>query len=180
MTIYEVTFQPEGKRAKINKESTILEAAQLAGVDLISVCGGKGTCCKCKVKIDTSQYNQPISEPEKRCLTEEELSHGIRLACQIKNIDQNLIVVIPENSRSGKQRLQVEGIKTPVDLDLLIEKTHLHLKKPTLEDPRSDADRLFDKLKEQTSLTGLELKYDLLTTLGLLMRSSEWDLTVSL
>lgn len=35
-------------------EKTIGEAAREMGVDLDSVCGGRGVCGKCKVKIEDS------------------------------------------------------------------------------------------------------------------------------
>ncbi len=179
MKTYEIVFQPDGKRIKVSENSTLLEAAYLAGVDLVSVCGGKGACCKCKVQIKSESLTQPLTENEKKCLTQQEQSEGIRLACQVR-INNPLIVRIPEYSRSGKQRLQVEGIKTSVTLDPLVKKYHLHLPKPTITDPRSDVDRIYDELKNHYKLNGLDLKIDLLKTLGPFLRESEWDITVTL
>ncbi|MFX1295953.1 MAG: 2Fe-2S iron-sulfur cluster-binding protein, partial [Promethearchaeota archaeon] len=62
MTTYEIIFQPEGKRVKTGSNSTLLEAAKLAGVDLTSICGGKGICCKCKVLIPLELLTEPITE----------------------------------------------------------------------------------------------------------------------
>jgi len=180
MTTYEVIFQPDGKRVKVSSATSVLEASKLAGVDLVSICGGKGTCCKCKVKISPERSFQPLTENEKKCLTPSELSQGIRLACQINITTDKLVVEIPEGSRTGKQRLQVEGIKVPIDLDLMIQKYNIQIPKPTLEDPRPDLDRILDILNKQNRLSGLSIKFDLLTNLGPFLRDAEWNVTVTL
>ncbi|MFX1293657.1 MAG: ASKHA domain-containing protein, partial [Promethearchaeota archaeon] len=113
----------------------------------------------------------------KKCLTVKELKKGTRLACQIK-VNKNFIVQIPESSRTGKQRLQVEGIETPVDLNPIIKKYNIQLPKPTIENPRSDLDRILIKLQKEHNVSGLELKFNLLQRLGPFLRNSKWDITV--
>ncbi len=179
MTTYEIIFQPEGKRVKVPPSSTILEAAKLAGVDLVSVCAGQGTCHKCKVQLSPPLRNQPLTESERDGLTAEEITEGLRLACQITG-DGNLIIRIPEASRTGKQRLQVEGIKTPIELDPVIKKYHIQLPKPTLEDPRSDSTRLFEELRNKYNVNDLEIRFDLLKNLGPVLRESNWNITATL
>ncbi|NVM54154.1 MAG: DUF4445 domain-containing protein [Candidatus Helarchaeota archaeon] len=179
MTTYEVIFQPEGKRAKVTSNITLFEAVNIAGVDIISICGGKGTCYKCKVQLNSEALTQPITANEKKGLAPEEIADGIRLACQIK-VNSDLIVRIPESSRTGRQRLQVEGIKTPVDLDPMILKYHIQLPKPTIEDPRSDLDRLLDELEKQHNLGDLTIKEALLKELGPFLRNINWDITVAI
>ena len=66
-----------------NKEQeTVMESAQAAGVFLENICGGNGTCGKCKVKVIIGECN-PVTEAEKKYLTEEEISQGYRLACKL-------------------------------------------------------------------------------------------------
>jgi uncharacterized 2Fe-2S/4Fe-4S cluster protein (DUF4445 family) len=103
--ISEVVFQPEGKRVKIEAGSNLLESAKLAGVDLTSICGGKGTCGKCKVIVEKMGSVSPITTIEEEILTSGEISKGYRLACRTQ-INNSLVVRIPEESRTGKQRLQ--------------------------------------------------------------------------
>ncbi|TFG05396.1 MAG: DUF4445 domain-containing protein [Promethearchaeota archaeon] len=177
MPEYEVIFQPEGKRVKVTKTTSIAEAAKLAGADLISICGGKGTCGKCKIQINPKLLQQPLLESEKRILSREEIESGIRLACQV-TVDKNIVIVIPELSRTGIQRLQVEGISTSVQINPFIQKYHLLLPKPTLNDSRSDADRLLTELELVYSLPRLELVYSLMQILGHFLRTSKWDITV--
>ena len=49
---YLVVFQPSGKRGRIQEGKTVLEAAQVLGEELYSICGGRQTCGKCKVRIE--------------------------------------------------------------------------------------------------------------------------------
>ncbi|MEM2914508.1 MAG: 2Fe-2S iron-sulfur cluster-binding protein, partial [Candidatus Bathyarchaeia archaeon] len=44
-------FQPYGKRIEISSEKSLLEAAKEIGVNINSICGGRGSCGKCKVII---------------------------------------------------------------------------------------------------------------------------------
>lgn len=176
----EVIFQPEGKRVKVKSGSTIFEAAKLVGVDLTSICGGIGRCGKCKVIVEKEgeAYVDSITENEKALLSPTEISAGYRLACRT-HVKGNLTVRIPEESRTGRQKLQVEGIETPVKLEPLIKKYFLKLPTPTLKDARSDVDRLLDELKRQYAFENLEINYNLLQSLPLILRSSEWSITVA-
>ncbi|MFX1486990.1 MAG: ASKHA domain-containing protein [Promethearchaeota archaeon] len=174
----EVIFQPEGKRVETEAGSDVLDLAKLAGVDLTSVCGGKGKCGKCKVIIENPKQASPVSVVEKEILTPEELSKGYRLACRTL-IQDSLIVKIPEESRTGKQRLQVEGIMTSVELKPLISKYYVKLSKPTLKDPRSDLDRLMKELREQHGIKELMIEYDVVKDLALVLRDASWEITVT-
>lgn len=172
-----VTFQPEGKRAKVLEDSTILSAAIQAGIDLTSICSGKGTCGKCKVVIEETDVVNDISEKEMEHLSTEERENHFRLACYAK-VKNDVTVKIPEISRTGKQRLQVEGIDTPVELNPSIKKFYLEIEIPSLEDPRSDADRINDALKERFALSNIKINYQVLKELGEKARVEEWKLTV--
>jgi ferredoxin len=51
-----VVFQPSGVRGKVKDGAIILDAARELGAGLESVCGGKGTCGKCKIKIEEGYF----------------------------------------------------------------------------------------------------------------------------
>ena len=144
-----VIFQPEGKRVEIEKDNSILSAALKAGTDLTSICGGKGKCGKCKVIIDDLKAVNDTTDEEIELLTLGEREKGIRLACFTK-VKNDLVVKVPEYSRTGKQRLQIEGIETPIELKPLIKKYYIELDVPTLEEPRADSERIIDYLQTFT------------------------------
>lgn len=77
-----IIFQPSNI-SYINKQGeTVMACAQAAGVMLENVCGGNGTCGKCKVKVIIGEFGA-ITEEENRCLTEAEIAEGYRLACKL-------------------------------------------------------------------------------------------------
>ena len=49
-----VIFMPSGRRAHVEPGITLLEAARQMGVEIESICGGRLTCGKCKVRIDNT------------------------------------------------------------------------------------------------------------------------------
>ena len=62
-------------------ELNILEQLRVSGVLMESPCNGKGMCGKCKVRVINGEASA-LTEREITCLTAEEISKGVRLACQ--------------------------------------------------------------------------------------------------
>jgi len=109
-----IVFFPYGKREWFKKGTSIFDAAKALGIDLSSLCGGKGTCGKCKVKIEGGMEGlNALTEQELKHITEEEMKTGYRLACQAIPTT-TVSVYVPERSRIGKQRLQTAGLEVPV------------------------------------------------------------------
>uniref|UniRef100_A0A7C3F9H5 DUF4445 domain-containing protein n=1 Tax=Candidatus Methanomethylicus mesodigestus TaxID=1867258 RepID=A0A7C3F9H5_9CREN len=175
----EVTFQPEGKRVRVTQGSTIFEAAKLAGIDIAFVCGGTGKCGKCKIIVNDRKGVGAISAIERRLLPDDLIEDGYRLAC-FTELQSDVVVTVPEASRTGKQRLQVEGIETPIILDPMVRKYHVKLSQPTLEDTTADLERLCKGLEEAYGLRGLEARYGILPRLPVVLRSCAWDVTAAI
>lgn len=71
---------------KAGKAANVLEALQAQGEYLLAPCGGNGTCGKCRVKFLPGNAREaaqipPASAADRKVLTEQEISAGIRLAC---------------------------------------------------------------------------------------------------
>ena len=173
----EVVFQPEGMHVRIEIGQTILEAAKLAGVDLVSTCGGKGDCGKCRVIVTGRKNIGPLTKIERQLLSADEIDAGYRLACRTI-VNSRIAARIPEESRTGKQRLQVEGIKTHAKLDPLIKKYFVKLPSPTLGDNKADVDRLLDLLKVKHHMKDLRVNLRVLQELPPMLRERERDATV--
>jgi len=107
MTIL-IDWQPVGRRIEVSEGKTLLEAAQAAGVELVSVCGGGGTCRGCLVRLAEGSLS-PLSLEEQATLENDEIHRGYRLACQAVPIS-DVIIDIPPESLTTPQRLQVEDI----------------------------------------------------------------------
>ena len=118
---FEVVFQPHGRKTRFEHEITVLQAARALGVDINSICGGAGSCGKCIVKIVQGKENLGDQTPEEADLLGDRLDEGYRLACRTK-IMGDTVILVPKESRRGTQRLQSEGLDTPVTLDPHIRK----------------------------------------------------------
>ncbi len=151
-----VTFKREGKDVIIPYGKTLLYAAYEGGLSLDATCGGKGTCGKCKVKVRGS-VSDPTQE-EKAHLSSEELQDGLRLACQARALGD--VIVDSINDRAS-QKILVHGVEEPIIVSPSIQKIYLELPLPSLEDQRSDFQRLKDTLKIRNLVADLEVIQDL-------------------
>ena len=98
---------------------TTLVAAQKAGVGLIAVCDGLGTCHQCIVRLVQGELNPPTSI-ERQVFSDSRLASGLRLACQA-NPMSDVTIEIPPDSTPTNQRLQVEGFDLDIHPDPVIE-----------------------------------------------------------
>ena len=118
-----IVFQPMGRRISVEKDTNILEAARLAGVNIRNICGGEGDCGKCKVIIQRGR-TKILREPTEELLTEEEISEGYVLACLVSCVEDCEILVPPESRIEG-QRILSEAKLLRVELLPAIEKMYL-------------------------------------------------------
>jgi uncharacterized 2Fe-2S/4Fe-4S cluster protein (DUF4445 family) len=114
-----VTFLPSGKRINVKKGFTILQAAQEAGEGIRSLCGGKGSCGKCKVILERGDVIKN-PEPHEKFIKESDEPNTI-LACQAK-ILSDLDVYIPVESRLEKQQILSEFFIKEKDLNPIVKK----------------------------------------------------------
>ncbi|WP_296071349.1 adenylate/guanylate cyclase domain-containing protein [uncultured Agrobacterium sp.] len=91
-----------GAQARVPAGFSILEASRLAGIPHYSVCGGKGRCSTCRVKVLHS--NGPLPPPgdiEQTTLRRIHADSDVRLGCQLrptKDLDIALLVSPPQQS----------------------------------------------------------------------------------
>lgn len=77
---------PDGRKVTVAAGTTILEASRMAGVPHASVCGGRGRCSTCRVKVGIGAEHLPMpNADEQRVLFRVgTAAKGIRLACQVR------------------------------------------------------------------------------------------------
>src|SRR5512135_3911851 len=90
-----ITFLPDNVSVSVDENTNLFRAVKAAGVYVLSSCGGKGNCGKCKVVI-----REGTVKPGKSAsyLTAEEQGRNFVLACH-STITSDLIVEIPPESR---------------------------------------------------------------------------------
>lgn len=186
---YNVIFQPSGRRGKVQEGKTILMASHELGVDIEAPCGAHKVCGKCKVKLETGFFEKfgidsqaahlsPLSEEEKRTLKEQEIGDNYRLACAAE-IRGDILVFVPEESRKADQVVLDTGKERTFKLDPALKNYYVEMPRATLEDHRSDLNRLQDALKEQFGLENVSIDYFVLRELPNVIREKDWKVTVT-
>jgi len=108
-----VIFQPSGRRGEVPKGVNIIEASRLLGVDIEALCGEKKVCGKCIVRVEEGHFEKygitssmshvsGWQEEEEKFINAERREKGFRLGC-IAQIEDDILVFVPEESRAGKQ-----------------------------------------------------------------------------
>jgi len=172
-----VDMEPVGRRAEIPTGSSLLDAAQAAGIGLVSLCGGEGWCESCIVRLAGGELS-PVTAAEREVLSAEQLAAGYRLACQAIPT-KDVKIEIPPESLATPQRLQVEGMSAQVVLDPPIESVNVVLDPPSFEDMRPDRERLEDALAE-AGHANVSLSYPVLIDLSSRLRDLGWSIQVVL
>ncbi|MCX8170215.1 MAG: 2Fe-2S iron-sulfur cluster-binding protein, partial [Candidatus Methanomethyliaceae archaeon] len=174
---FEVKFLPEGKKISAQDSSTVLTAALKAGVDLLALCGGRGTCGKCLVEVIKGSTSPPTDQ-EIRKISKEKIEKGIRLACQLKVLD-HLIINVPDKSRVGRQKLVIMGVEPTAKVNPNIKKLYFEINPPSLEDPRGDDVRIHEVLSHFES-NGISLDYAMIKEMPKILRESGWKITLTI
>ncbi len=174
---YEVTLQPIGRRIEVPAGTNLLDAARLAGVELVAICGGEGTCGTCRVHSVSGQLS-PRTLTEEAELSDDDLAAGDRLACQAEVLS-DVRVDIPPESFTTPQRLQLEGQEIPTALDPVVIPLEIEVLPPSLGDLRSDLTRL------RASLAGLghaDLHFSLRVAADLpeKLRANNWRIRLAI
>jgi uncharacterized 2Fe-2S/4Fe-4S cluster protein (DUF4445 family) len=161
-------FLPDGADVRVPSGTPIFDAASWNGIAIDSTCGGHGTCKKCKVRIVSGDV--PVGSIDPRAFTADELADGWRLACRAGS-RSDLVVEVPPLQTRPKAALV--GVGRHVILRPSVQKRHLVLDEPSLEDQRSDLQRVLDGIDDLEPRASIEL----LRSLGVVLRSANFDVT---
>ncbi|HBX24174.1 MAG TPA: ferredoxin [Desulfotomaculum sp.] len=188
---HQVIFQPSGRRGRVKAGTTILEASRELGVEIESVCGAAKVCGKCVVKIETGYFEKfgidsktehlsGLQEEEKEFLSPADVADNQRLAC-VAEINGDVLVFVPEESRGAKQVVLETGKERVFDLNPALQKYYVELEAATLEDHRGDLERLREALHQKYDLSdALAIDFYLLRDLPKIIRAGEWKVTVTI
>jgi len=173
---YWIDMQPVGRRIEVEAGTTLLEAARIAGVGLVSLCAGEGWCESCQIRLMEGELS-PTTLLEQAEISEADLLKGYRLACQSEPLS-NVKIEIPPYSLSTPQRLQLEGQEDVVSLEPAILPVDVQVEAPSLDDLRSDSTRLKDALSAP-ALQTLEISSPVLSDLSERLRANRWSVRVA-
>ena len=168
---FHVDFEPIGRRVENNAGNTLLAAAQTAGVQLVSLCGGVGSCNSCRVRLVSGELSPPTRE-EQDALGADDLAKDYRLACQAIPLT-DVKIDIPPESLTTPQRLQIEGQETFIEPDPVVTAFDVQLAPPTLDDLRSDVARVRQAL-DDLGIACPVIRLPVLEGLSGTLRAQDW------
>ncbi len=170
--LFTVHLQPIGRRIKIRNDQTILDAAQLAGIEITSICGGFGVCESCRIRLVDGKLSPPTLD-EENTFTIDALQQGFRLACQAYP-QSDVVIDIPPESLSTPQRLQLESQQKADEIDSPIWRATLQIPEPSIDDLRSDLSRLRAALTP--FINEFDIDYETVQKIPFMCRASNWNI----
>jgi 2Fe-2S ferredoxin len=90
-----IRFVPADREVRVPSGTSLLEAAERAGLPIARSCVGQATCARCGLHIlEGGEALPPESEGERRVKARNRIATELRLACQLR-LDRNLTVTAP-------------------------------------------------------------------------------------
>ncbi|HET8785360.1 MAG TPA: ASKHA domain-containing protein [Candidatus Limnocylindrales bacterium] len=184
-----VIFTPSGRRGRVPTGTTVLDAARSLGVDIDSVCGGRGICGRCAVvpafgtfaKHGITSAPDHLSEPnavEQAYREEEGLAADRRLSCTACLLGDAVIDVPPE-SQVHRQVVRKDLAARAFEMDPVVRLHTVDVSEPDLATPTGDLGRLFDALRVEWDLTGLRADLAVVRDLQSTLEAGKYRVTVA-
>ena len=164
----QLAFSPSGREVRVPPGVSVFDAASWNGIAIDSTCGGHGTCKKCKIQVLDGSV--PVHRLDVRSFTTAQLADGWRLAC-LAQATQDLKVEVPP--LTTRPKAATLGVGRQVILRPAVQKRYVELTEPTLQDQRTDLQRVLDAIED------LELTPDLhvLRRLPGVLRQADYKVT---
>ena len=181
----QITIMPEGLNVEVDKGTTLLEAANAAGITLKSSCGGQGTCGRCAVKVLEGNVQGGGGN-----MSKSKKAEGYILACTATVEDGPVTVEFPESSRLSEHQVLLDDSLDEVikenqtddfenGSDAFVKKVQVTMTEPNLMENVDDFSRLSGELRGILGTENITISYDALKTLPAKVREDDWKVTVT-
>ena len=184
-----VIFTPSGRRGRFAEGTTVLDAARSLGVDIDSVCGGRGICGRCQVTQGLGEFpkhgitSEPshlsaFAELEATYRAEKGLAPDRRLSCTAQVCGDVLIDVPPESQVHRQVVRKGLDVRT-FTVDPVVRLHYVEVTPPELASPTGDLARLFEALEREWQLTDLEADLQVVRDLQPALEKGKYGVTVA-
>jgi uncharacterized 2Fe-2S/4Fe-4S cluster protein (DUF4445 family) len=184
-----VIFTPSGKRGRFARGTPVLAAARQLGVDLDSVCGGRGICSRCQVTPGAGEFPKhgvtvsadalsPWNAVEERYKRVRGLAEGRRLGCQAR-IEGDAVIDVPPESQVHRQVIRKAASDRAVAMDPATRRFYVEVAEPDMHEPSGDFERLAGALRNQWGIEGLTADLPLLRRIQPVLRKGNWTATAT-
>ncbi len=182
-----VVFTPSGKRGRFPVGTPVLTAARQLGVDLDSVCGGRGICSKCQVTPSYGEFSKhgvTVAEGalsdwnavEERYKSKRGLKEGRRLGCQA-TVQGDVVIDVPPESQVHRQVVRKRAEAREITMNPSTRLYYVEVQEPDMHDPSGDLERLRDALRDQWELENVHADLHILQTMQPILRKGDWKVT---
>ncbi len=166
-----VFVEPIGLTLTIDEQEDLLEGLIRAQVDIPTDCAGRGTCGKCLVRLGAGDLSAPTERELKR-IPEKLRDEGWRLACQAYPLSARVSIEV--RGTAGQRRILTTSQLTHGAVHPAVRTRTVQMEPPTLEDKRSDLERLDE------ALGGAEVPLHVLERLSDTLREGKWKVTATM
>lgn len=185
-----VVFTPSGRRGSFPVNTPLLHAARVLGVDIDSVCGGRGLCGRCQIvcaegSFAKHQIDSHSSHLSEVCATEIKygerkapLANGRRLSCHTLLLD-DVVIDVPPESQVHRQIVRKDAEYKDISLDPSTRLYYVQVEEADMHVPKGDLQRLMDGLEQQWQLSNLTCNNNLLKTLQPVLAEGKRCITVA-
>ncbi|WP_170358550.1 ASKHA domain-containing protein [Ruegeria arenilitoris] len=184
-----VVFTPSGKRGHFPVGTPVLTAARQLGVDLDSVCGGRGICSKCQITPSYGEFpkhgvtvsDDALSEwnaVEQRYDDKRGLKTGRRLGCQA-TVQGDIVIDVPPESQVHRQVVRKAATARAITMDPATRLYFVVVEEPDMHSPTGDLERLERALREQWHIDAVTADLSLMSKLQPVLRKGKWEVTVA-
>ena len=153
-----IVFTPSGRRGRFPSGTPLLTAARRLGVDLDSVCGGRGICTRCQIRVSEGEFAKHgivsrgghltgLTDRELRQRATGRLKEGHRLSCQAC-VSGDLVADVPETSQVHRQIVRKRADARKIRTDPLVRPMYVEVPPPDLARPAAHLRRLKASLRE--------------------------------
>lgn len=184
-----VVFTPSGRRGRFALGTPVLQAARTLGVDIDSVCGGRGICGRCQVNLAEGEFakhgivSRPehltaFSEVERNYGKRKTLAEGRRLSCSTRILG-DVVIDVPADSQVHRQVVRKAVEAVAIELDSAIRLHYVEVAEPDMHSPASDLLRLLEALEREWQLSSLGCDLRVVQGLQTSLRQGGWKVTVA-
>ena len=182
-------LMPSGRRGQVAEGTTVLEAARQLGVEIETICGGRQTCEKCRVVVESGHFDKHgITSSEDhlspRTPNEIELLAKLgtpeqRLSCNAQILG-DVLISVPEGSRAQKQIIRKTASERAIEIIPTVRQFYIEVEPAELGAHRGDWGRVQDALAAQWNLNNLTIDIHALRRLQAALREGKWTVTATI
>ncbi|HEX3428594.1 MAG TPA: ASKHA domain-containing protein [Candidatus Limnocylindrales bacterium] len=184
-----VIFTPSGRRGRFETGTTVLDAARRLGVDIDSVCGGRGICGRCQVEQSVGEFAKhgitsspdhltPFGPVEADYRATKGLAEDRRLSCAA-HIQGDVVIDVPPESQVYRQVVRKDLDVREFTLDPVVRLHYVEVEPPQLASPSGDLYRLQVALEREWGLVDLEADLHVIRSLQPALEAGKWAVTVA-